>query len=154
MAEANGSSEEFVPNAAMVLILQGRMVEARVEALLNGLGLSLRRLGILGHLRAAPGLSFSELARRAGIKVQSLHPIVDTLLDQGMVTTIGGVGQGRAAVLQLTAEGNAAVEDAKKVLAELDGELFGDGVWKDLGAALSRVAEERRRIFAAGGSSE
>ena len=98
-AKDAGPGPRLAPNAAMTLIIQARLVEARVESRLAELGLSLRRFGLLGHLRATPGISFSELARRAGIKVQSLQPIVATLVSLGFVHTVGGVGQGRAAVL-------------------------------------------------------
>ncbi|WP_181058107.1 MULTISPECIES: MarR family winged helix-turn-helix transcriptional regulator [unclassified Pseudoclavibacter] len=129
----------------MTLILHARSVEAVVESRLKEQGLSLRRFGLLGHLRATPGISFSDLARRAGIKVQSLQPIVQTLLDLGYVHTIGGVGQGRAAVLELTSTGSDALDRATEMVSEVDGELFADGEWKDLGDALVRLATTFQR---------
>jgi DNA-binding MarR family transcriptional regulator len=145
VAEAKHVAERSPFNAALTMIVQARVVEERVETELKSLGLSMRRLGLLGHLRAAPGISFSELARRAGIKVQSLHPIVDVLLEQGLVTTVGGVGQGRAAVIELTPRGAEAADRAKHALTKLDDELFADGAWKDLGDALRGFAQARRR---------
>jgi len=139
-AKDAGAGARLAPNAAMTLIIQARLVEARVESRLEELGLSLRRFGLLGHLRATPGISFSELARRAGIKVQSLQPIVATLVSLGFVHTVGGVGQGRAAVLELTTEGSAVFDKAVEVLTEVDAELFATDDWKDLGAALVRIA--------------
>lgn len=141
MGEAGVPERRVVPSAALTMILQTRAVEARVEMELKGLGLSVRRLGILGHLRSAPGISFSALARRAGIKVQSLHPIVDALMEQGLVVTIGGVGQGRAAVIELTQKGHDAFAEANDVLMEIDRELFAAGEWKELGEVLVRIAE-------------
>lgn len=142
MSEAGVPERRVVPSAALTMILQTRAVEARVEMELKGLGLSVRRLGILGHLRSAPGISFSALARRAGIKVQSLHPIVDALMEQGLVTAIGGVGQGRAAVIDLTQKGHDVFADANYVLMEIDHQLFAEGEWRELGEVLVRIAEE------------
>lgn len=153
MVEANRLAQQSAFNAALTMIVQARVVEQRVETELKSLGLSLRRLGLLGHLGAAPGISFSELARRAGIKVQSLHPIVDALLEQGFVTTVGGVGQGRAAVIQLTAQGAEAADRAKHLLTKIDGELFADGAWRELGDALREVAQARRRELRPGHQS-
>lgn len=151
MGEAGVPERRVVPSAALTMILQTRAVEARVEMELKGLGLSVRRLGILGHLRSAPGISFSALARRAGIKVQSLHPIVDALMEQGLVVTIGGVGQGRAAVIELTQKGHDAFAEANDVLMEIDRDLFAAGEWKELGEVLVRIAEAffRERMNAA-----
>ncbi|AJE38894.1 MarR family winged helix-turn-helix transcriptional regulator [Streptomyces nodosus] len=125
----------------MIMILQGRSLEAQVEDSLKGIGLSLRRLGLLGHLRQDPGISFSALARRAGIKVQSLHPIIEALISEGYVTTIGGVGQGRAAVIELTDRGVRMLERATQLIAEHDQEVFAEEEWKDLGRALTRLGE-------------
>lgn len=133
--------QKLAPNASMTMIIQARAVEVKVESRLAGLGLSLRRLGLLGHLRATPGISYSELARRAGIKVQSLHPIVETMIDLGFVETVGGVGQGRAAIIQLTSAGSEVFDRATEVLTEVDHEVFAEEEWKQLGESLVRVAE-------------
>lgn len=155
MARREHATPQGSPSAALTMILQARAVEERVDAALEVLGLTVRRLGILGHLHAAPGISFSALARRAGIKVQSLHPIVDVLAQRGYVATVGGVGQGRAAVLELTAEGDRALAQAQELLGEVDREVFGDGEWKGLGEELVRVAEAFFRAKAgAAGSAE
>ena len=145
MVDANRRAQQSAVNAAVTMIVQARVVEERVETELKTLGLSLRRLGLLGHLGAAPGISFSELARRAGIKVQSLYPIVDVLLEQGYVTTVGQGGQGRAAVIELTAQGAEAADRAKYLLMKIDGELFDSGAWQELGDALREVARARQR---------
>lgn len=125
---------------ALTMVVQARMVEQRIEAGLAPLGLSMRKFGVLGHLRATPGLSFSALARRAGIKVQSLHPIIDALTGEGYVRTVGEVSQGRAATLELTDEGVEAVESGSRLLAEVDQSVFSAGEWAVLGEALNGIA--------------
>ncbi len=145
VAKDVAAGPRLAPNAAMTLILQARFVEARVESRLAEMGLSLRRFGLLGHLRASPGISFSELARRAGIKVQSLQPIVATLVSLGFVHTVGGVGQGRAAVLELTTDGSAVFDRAVDALTEIDGELFAENEWKELGSALVHIARSTQQ---------
>jgi DNA-binding MarR family transcriptional regulator len=154
VVDANRQVQQPALNAAMTMIVQARVVEQRVETELKTLGLSLRRLGLLGHLGATPGISFSELARRAGIKVQSLYPIVDVLLEQGYVTTVGQGGQGRSAVIELTAQGAQAADRAKHLLTKIDGELFDSGAWKELGDALRQVALARQRELRPGRPSE
>lgn len=134
---------------ALTMVLEARALEARLEADLGLLGLSLRKFGILGHLRATPGLSFSALARRAGIKVQSLHPIIDALTDAGYVRAMGEVSQGRSAALALTDAGEHVVDDASRVLREIDRTTFAEGDWAALGETLNRIADAFARQRAA-----
>ena len=44
----------------------------------------LRKFGILGHISATPGLSLSDLARRSGILVQSVHTMIGSLTAAGL----------------------------------------------------------------------
>ncbi|MDX3854002.1 MarR family transcriptional regulator [Streptomyces sp. AK02-01A] len=143
MTETSGSADSLrAPTSPlMVMILNTRALEAKLEKQLKEMGLSLRRLGLLGHVRAEPGISFSSLARRAGIRVQSLQPIIEGMLSDGLVQAVGGVGQGRAAVLELTSRGQDALKEAYEVIAALDRETFADGEWKELGAALTHLGE-------------
>ena len=139
MTEAADRSPAPPFSPTMAMILQARELEARVEAELGTLGLSLRRFGLLGHLDREPGISFSALARRAGIKVQSLHPITDALVADGYVVTVGGVGQGKAAVLELTPTGSDVLDRAKKLVEALDRDLFAAPEWAALSAALRGI---------------
>jgi hypothetical protein len=61
------------------------MWEAQLAAILKDLGITTRKFGLLGHIYAEPGISFSELARRSHITVQSAHTAVRTLVDDGLV---------------------------------------------------------------------
>ncbi|MGL5851565.1 MAG: hypothetical protein ACRCZD_12355, partial [Phycicoccus sp.] len=61
------------PSPSIALLTMGRLVERRVAAALDELGLTVRGFGALGHLAGDPGISFTELARRAGVTVQSMH---------------------------------------------------------------------------------
>lgn len=141
--EEGGNDRYPVSSPTMIMILQARRLEARVEEELKAVGLSLRWVGLLGHLSREPGISYSALARRAGIKVQSLHPIMDRLTDAGYVTTVGEVGQGRAAVIRLTEHGRDALGRAQERISAIDREHFA-GEWEDLGRALVRLGDASR----------
>ncbi len=60
------------------------MWEALLTEALKPLGLTTRKLGLLGHIRRTPDISFSELARHSGITVQSAHGAA-ALLDRAAV---------------------------------------------------------------------
>jgi DNA-binding MarR family transcriptional regulator len=46
---------------------------------------TLRHLGALGHLARDPALSYSDLARRVAVTVQSMRSTIATLVDPGLL---------------------------------------------------------------------
>ncbi len=96
--------------------------DARLDAELRGIGLTTRRYALLAHIRGTPGISFSELARRSQITVQSAHTAVRALVDAGFVAD-ATAHAGAASVLRVTDAGARALADAEGMLALLDAEL-------------------------------
>ncbi|MFE5512298.1 MarR family winged helix-turn-helix transcriptional regulator [Streptomyces sp. NPDC056529] len=101
------------------------MVREEIERRLQELGLSVRLLGVMGHLSATPGLSISELARRARISAPSMLAIVRRLEAEGLVERVSPTGRGNTAQLNLTEAGRGARARANETLSDLDGALFG-----------------------------
>ncbi len=96
--------------------------ETQLAAVLKDLGISTRKFGLLGHIYAEPGISFSELARRSHITVQSAHTAVRSLVDDGLVAD-ATAHAGAASDLTLTDKGSRVLQDARDRLAQLDGAL-------------------------------
>ena len=92
--------------------------ETQLAAVLKDLGISTRKFGLLGHIHAEPGISFSELARRSHITVQSAHTAVRTLVDDGLVTDATAQA-GAASDLSLTDKGARVLQEARDRLAQL-----------------------------------
>ncbi|MCK6081190.1 MarR family transcriptional regulator [Microbacterium sp. EYE_5] len=105
--------------------------EAQLAAELRDLGISTRKFGLLGHIGAEPGISFSELARRSRITVQSAHAAVHALVDDGLVADATAQA-GAASDLSVTARGAQVLRDAQDRLERLD---------EALSRALPRVAD-------------
>ena len=80
----------FSPVIALLAV--SAMWEGQLAAILKDLGITTRKFGLLGHIYAEPGISFSELARRSHITVQSAHTAVRTLVDEGLVEKRRGRG--------------------------------------------------------------
>ncbi|QHE72373.1 Transcriptional regulator, MarR family [Rhodococcus sp. WAY2] len=89
---------------------------------LKPLGLTTRRYGLLGHIRGTPGISFSELARRSRITVQSAHTAVAAFVESGLVDD-GTAHAGAASTLRVTAKGESLLARAAEVVARLDAEF-------------------------------
>jgi DNA-binding MarR family transcriptional regulator len=125
-----GSSLPFV------LFGLGRLMERELELRLADQGLSLRTLGVLGHLATLANPSYSDLARRADVTVQTMHTTVRRLIVDGLVAATGTAGQ--AASLTLTDRGRARLRAAAAVLAAYETALIDDAGVD--GAALAQAA--------------
>ncbi|QSE94784.1 winged helix-turn-helix transcriptional regulator [Rhodococcus pseudokoreensis] len=110
----------FSPTVTLLTV--GRVWEAAFAGGLKPLGLTARKYGLLGHIRGMPGISFSELARRSRITVQSAHAAVAALVESGLVDD-GTAHAGAASTLRVTAEGESLLARAAEVVARLDAEF-------------------------------
>jgi DNA-binding MarR family transcriptional regulator len=110
----------FSPTVALLTV--GRVWDAAFAEGLKPLGLTTRRYGLLGHIRRTPGISFSELARRSRITVQSAHTAVAAFVESGLVDD-GTAHAGAASTLRVTAKGESLLARAAEVVARLDAEF-------------------------------
>lgn len=110
----------FSPVIALLAV--SAMWEGQLAMALRELGISTRKFGLLGHIGAEPGISFSELARRSHITVQSAHTSVRTLVDDGLVAD-GTSHAGAASDLRVTERGQDILDRARETVFELDSAL-------------------------------
>ena len=122
-AAGGGGVPEAV--AAVLVISLGRRAAARVDAELAADGLTMRHLSALGHLSRQPGLSYSELARRAGITPQSMQATLRQLEEQGAVERLTDPGRGRTAELAVTERGRELLSRGRAAVDRVDHDLFG-----------------------------
>lgn len=110
----------FSPTVALLTV--SRIWDAAFADALKPLGLTTRKYGLLGHIRGSAGISFSELARRSRITVQSAHAAVAAFVAAGLVDD-GTAHAGAASTLRVTAEGDALLNRAADVVTALDAEF-------------------------------
>jgi DNA-binding MarR family transcriptional regulator len=120
----------FPSTTSFLLVAAGRRMQRDLEAGLAPLGLTLRHVGALGHLARRPDLSYSDLARRAGVTAQSMHATVRRLEALGAVQR-RVEGQGRRAELEVTDHGRSLLREAAAVAARLD-ERIAPGIAADI----------------------
>lgn len=106
----------------ITLLTVGRVWESEYADALKPLGLTTRKYGLLGHIRRTPGISFSELARRSRITVQSAHSIVASFVASSLVDDATAQA-GAASTLRITPEGEALLTRAGAVVDTLDREF-------------------------------
>ncbi|WP_122816566.1 MarR family winged helix-turn-helix transcriptional regulator [Nocardioides pantholopis] len=110
----------FSPTVTLLTV--SRVWEVAFAEALKPLGLTTRKYGLLGHVRGTPGISFSELARRSRITVQSAHATVAGFVEAGLVDD-GTAHAGAASTLHVTADGEALLSRAAEAVARLDEEF-------------------------------
>nr|WP_269330558.1 MarR family winged helix-turn-helix transcriptional regulator [Kineosporia babensis] len=115
----------------------GRTIRTEVEAGLKVEGTSLRHLSALGHLNREPGLSYSELGRRAGVTAQSMQATLRQLEDLGAVERRTLPGRGRTAELAVTEIGTGMMTTGFRVISEVEAKI------------LEPLDEEQRRALTA-----
>jgi len=106
-------------SATIALLTIGRVWDAELTKALKPLGLSTRTYGLLGHIRRDPGISFSELARRSRVTVQSVHTAVASLAEAGLVED-ASARAGAASRLAITTSGESILAAAAESLSVLD----------------------------------
>ena len=132
--------QSLVTSTTMLLIAAGRAAQRRLEAALHEHGLTLRHLGALGHLARDPALSYSDLARRVSVTVQSMHSTIAALAELGAID-VETAERGRPARLRLTPRGHELLRTAGAVAHDLDAALPLRGpAAKELRGALFEIA--------------
>jgi DNA-binding MarR family transcriptional regulator len=133
-------------STSIVLLTLARRVEAEVGAALAPLGLTVGRLGLLGHIAGVPGASFSDLARMSGISVQSVHVAVKALVAAALVRD-GTARAGAASTIEVTEEGARMLRAAMDAVAGVDERLFGAGadpILRQVGSAVAAAFQDWR----------
>ncbi|BBX82291.1 MarR family winged helix-turn-helix transcriptional regulator [Mycolicibacterium aubagnense] len=131
----------FSPTVALLTV--SRVWDAAFADALKPLGLTTRKYGLLGHIRGNAGISFSELARRSRITVQSVHAAVAAFVEAGLVDD-GTAHAGSASTLRVTAEGDSLLNRAADVVTALDAEFAAQHpeLTEALRAYMSRITSD------------
>jgi DNA-binding MarR family transcriptional regulator len=123
-APASGTAAPPPANAAFLTMALGRRIREQVDRRLRAHDISLRHLSALGHLHREPGISYSELARRAHVTTQSMKATLQQLEQRGAVERRTPPGRGHRAELHLTAEGQRLRDHGQHVLADANTDLL------------------------------
>ncbi|WP_409182690.1 MarR family winged helix-turn-helix transcriptional regulator [Amycolatopsis sp. VS8301801F10] len=87
---------------------------------LRPIGLSMSQYAVLVALAENPGASSAELARRCFVTRQSLRDVLTGLKTAGLVAVAEEASAGRARPVRLTADGEARLGDAHRVVGEVE----------------------------------
>src|SRR5881394_81491 len=100
-------------------------LEARVEARLAEIGLSLPKLAALHQLaQAGDSLPLGQLAERLACVKSNVTQLVDRLEADGLVTRTSDAGDKRSRLAVITEAGRQIHHDGAKIQHEVEDELF------------------------------
>ena len=151
-SDARPASGPPPASVSVFLISLGRRAQEAVDGRLRAHGLSYHHLSALGHLHRQPGLSYSELARRARVTVQSIQATVAHLEDQELVDRGAATSRGRRADLRVTDRGAQVLGAAEDAVRAVDDQLL-DG-FSDSQRAQLEVALQRMFLAGSGGTDQ
>jgi DNA-binding MarR family transcriptional regulator len=99
-------------------------LHAAMDGVLRPLDLSVAQYACLELLGQRPGLSNSELARRAFVTRQSMNLVLRRLQERGLLTRPDQAAHGRALPTELTPAGQAKLRDASVAVRAVERRLF------------------------------
>ncbi len=94
------------------------------EALEQAGGLHPRLFGVMTMVAAQPGMTQQQLHEQTGIDPSSMVAVIDELEQQGLAERRAHPGDRRARAIYLTETGLQTLERVKRIVAELQRELF------------------------------
>lgn len=115
--------QSLIESEAMLIAGVGKQLRALVESAIKDLDITIRHLGVLGHLVHEPSLSYSDLARRARVTSQSMRATIQHL-EQLDAVVIDAPGQGQSSSIRVTDIGNEILATARTRVFELDDALL------------------------------
>ncbi|SEH02965.1 DNA-binding transcriptional regulator, MarR family [Nonomuraea solani] len=120
-----------------------------MDEVLRPLGLTVSQYACLELLGRHPGLSNSELARRAFVTRQSMNLVLRGLQERGLLTRPDHATQGRALPTELTQAGRSTLREASVAVRAVEQRLFSPlsaaqqrRLREDLAACVAAVAAD------------
>lgn len=99
----NGVGDESLAAEVGYLLKEAQAVlHARMDEVLRPIGLTVAQYACLESLRRQPGITSSELARRAFVSRQSMNVLLHALAERGLVTRAGEPGPRNQIAAELT----------------------------------------------------
>jgi DNA-binding MarR family transcriptional regulator len=113
-----------VPRVSYVVGRLDRAIRRGLDESLRPMGLSWPQYTMLSVLRARPGLSNAQLARRSMITPQSMSEIVLAMEARGLIVRHRDPTHHRILRAELTAEGESLLAECDRAVNELEAEML------------------------------
>ncbi|NIB38372.1 MarR family transcriptional regulator [Pseudomaricurvus alkylphenolicus] len=125
--------------------LNGRIIAAGDE-LVGELGLTSARWQVMGAAEGEEPLTVSQIARKMGLKRQSVQRIVDVLVNEGLLVLIDNPSHQRAKLVKLSVKGKNLLKKVEKLQCEWANSIAAGLDTKELKCAHDVIRELRVRL--------
>lgn len=112
------------PRATYLVKELERALRARIDAIVEPLGLTAIQYTALSVLSRHPGMSSAQLARRSFVSAQAANEMVAALERRGLIRRRADADGGRALWIYLTAQGQRSLDLCDKEVDVLEAHLF------------------------------
>ncbi len=124
LAASTVVADEGACAVTRALLQAAHAVEARLEASLEGAGMSLAKLSVLRHLvGAGEPLPLSQLAERSSCVRSNMTQLIDRLEADGLVRRVSDANDRRSVRATLTRAGQRRHDHAVQLLEAREGEI-------------------------------
>jgi DNA-binding MarR family transcriptional regulator len=119
------------PRATYLIKELERAVRARIDAIVQPLGLTAVQYTALSVLSRHPGMSSAQLARRSFVSPQAANELVSALEHQGLIRRRVAREGGRALGIFLTSRGERSLSRCDERVDSLEAQLFRGAARRD-----------------------
>jgi DNA-binding MarR family transcriptional regulator len=131
MKSPRTATKQAPPRASYLVKQLERALRARIDAIVQPLGLTAVQYTALSVLARHPGMSSAQLARRSFVSAQAANELVSALERRGLIRRRSDRDGGRALGIYLTAAGEKALARCDADVDLLEAELFRGVAKKD-----------------------
>jgi DNA-binding MarR family transcriptional regulator len=112
------------PSLTYLIKWMERKVRSELETALSPLGVSISEYTALSVLHEGRELSSAQLARRAFVSAQAMHPIVTDLIKRKLLARRDNPDHGRIQLVRLTAQGQRLLDRCNMATRDAEGRAF------------------------------
>jgi MarR family transcriptional regulator for hemolysin len=150
-ATAKVQGQEIGAALAQSLLLAGRRWRARLNERLKGIGQTDARCAALAEIAGCPeGVVQRELSQRLGVEEPTVVRLVDALEGAEWVERQAHVRDRRAKVVRITPAAQPILDQAQRIVGDMQQELFADMDPGDLATCLRVLNEISAKLERAG----
>lgn len=99
------------------------LLRTHMDEALRPLNLTTPQYAVLAQLELRPGISNATLARASFITAQTMHGIISNLEKNNLIARTRDPQHGRIFCTQLTPQGHTAVQQAHKIIQEVEAKM-------------------------------
>jgi DNA-binding MarR family transcriptional regulator len=122
----SAGSQTAAPRLSYVIGRLDRALRREIGALVAPFGLTVSKYTALSILRARPGLSNAQLARRSYVTPQSMNEVLAALEQEGLIVRSPAANHGRVVEVALSDRGDEVLAACDRAISHMENAMLAD----------------------------